>query len=165
MSETQEELLVVYYCWCWHKNKALFSRTPFFWNYWRIVCIILFTPSQFFIWKTSRLALKSQIVLEHDHLSVPMITFCHIRFDVLPCHFVHSPLETLFTLMASIINSRILPKTNLRLFSLLNFSLNRPNVGLTSVHGYSAVTSNSACWKLICLSVPLQISWLISIFL
>jgi hypothetical protein len=67
----------------------------------------------FFIWKGSRLTVWKQIILEHDHLNVGIITFCLIKFDIFPCYFIHSPLETLFSFMASIITSRVLPKTNL----------------------------------------------------
>lgn len=40
--------------------------------------------------------------------------FYHIKFDIFPCHFVPSPLETLFFCILLIITSRIFPKTNLQ---------------------------------------------------
>lgn len=114
MSEAREEFLVVYYCWCWHKNKALISRTPFFWNCRRMFYVFLFFShsQKFFIWKISRVALKSWIILEHGHLSV------HITFGIFPCHFIRSPLEALYTFIASIITSGILPQINLWLSPL-----------------------------------------------
>lgn len=46
-------------------------------------------------------------MLEHNHLSV------HITLGIFPCHFIRSPLEALYMVIASIITSRILPKINL----------------------------------------------------
>lgn len=57
------------------------------------------------------------------------------------------------------------PNQSVTLTSLLNFSLNCPNVSWTSVHGCSAVISNLTCWTLICLPIPFQISLLTCIFL
>lgn len=157
LSEAQEEL-VVYYCWCWHKNKAFISRTLFFWNCKLILCAFPCSQKSF-IWKLFRLTLISQINLYH-------LSVC-ITFGLSPCHFILSPLETLYPFMTSIIASRILPKTNLWLSPLFWTSVStvQMSVGHLCTDGYSAVTSNLTCWKVISLPFPFQISLLTSIFL
>lgn len=125
------------------------------------MCIFFSHPHKYFIWKISRLTQITNYLgtwsfnCSNDYILSPQIWHFSMSFYSFslgnPIHFrgFNYHLQNTPT------------NQSVTLTCLLNFGLNCPNVSWASVRGYSAVPSNSTCWKLIYLPIPSKsVCWL-----